>query len=153
LARDTVEQVREAIWVVQEANDNVGGLVTRITSMVSTLSRDLFQCRFEIPTDSRVLSRPVSMAIRQDLYSLVKEAVQNIIKHADASRVDIHISYVAPYLTIAIVDDGRGFELDTVERGLGLKSIRDRVERHRGSLQILSAPGQGTRLDAKVKIG
>lgn len=92
------------------------------------------------------LPREVELAA----YRIVQEGVTNIAKHARASRCDVRLTQLSDRLLLEIEDDGIGFVEDTdrpiVARGLGLISIRERAARLGGTFNILSNPGQGTRL-------
>jgi NarL family two-component system sensor histidine kinase LiaS len=77
----------------------------------------------------------------------VKEALNNVLKHAGATEVRIGLSVVGRRLSMTIVDNGRGF---TPERpphtGNGLQTMRERLERIGGQLVLESKPGDGTRI-------
>ena len=92
------------------------------------------------------LPREVELAA----YRIVQEAITNVGKHANATRCDVHLTQLQDRLVIEVEDDGVGFVEDTQRpisaRGLGLISVRERATRLGGTFNILSAPGQGTRL-------
>ena len=94
--------------------------------------------------------RGISMELRQDVYSIFKETLQNVMKHARASHVTIRVSFGGPYLNISVLDDGHGFEESRVQPGNGLASMRARATKHGAELRISSAPGNGARIDMKV---
>jgi two-component system sensor histidine kinase DegS len=66
--------------------------------------------------------------------------------------VEVSLMYNDDVLQLSIVDDGRGFDLEAKGHGLGLRSIRERVSSVHGTVQILSAPGQGTKILVQVPI-
>jgi two-component system NarL family sensor kinase len=80
------------------------------------------------------------------LFRVAQEALRNIERHAGAQRVDIYLDDSDERLELRIVDDGQGFDVQQVElskdRGIGLTNMRERVERHQGSFQIVSTPGR-----------
>jgi signal transduction histidine kinase len=87
----------------------------------------------------------------QELYRLVQEALNNVLKHAHAGRVSVRLGAASGVATLEVADDGIGFEpsLAGVE-GFGLRGMRERVERLGGTLRIDSSPGAGTRLRVDV---
>jgi signal transduction histidine kinase len=90
------------------------------------------------------------------LYRVAKEAVSNSVQHARGTLVDVRIAYTAHAVALTVVDDGCGFANgnEAAEgRGLGLRSIRERVEREGGQLMIESGPGMGTRVHVEIPIG
>lgn len=80
------------------------------------------------------------------LYRIFQEALQNVIVHAQASEVEVRLSSSDNRVTLAIRDDGRGFDPAVAPRGVGLASMAERVELLGGNMAIDSRPGQGTRL-------
>ena len=79
------------------------------------------------------------------VYRVVQELFHNIIKHAKASHVLLQLSMFEDQLTLIIEDDGRGFSVEEKTlNGIGLGSIRSRVDLLSGFLDISSVPGEGT---------
>ncbi len=80
------------------------------------------------------------------LFRVAQEALRNVERHAGASRVDIGLDDAHDRLELRITDDGRGFDVQTVElskdRGIGLTNMRERVERNGGQFQLSSQPGR-----------
>jgi signal transduction histidine kinase len=68
------------------------------------------------------------------------------MKHSSAANVSISLSHVPGGLELKIADDGRGFDQQTVKRGLGLNGIEERARMIGADLTIVSAPGQGSSL-------
>ena len=92
------------------------------------------------------------MDFRQNVYFLYKEALHNVVKHAQASRVSVTVSLAQRELRLLVEDDGVGFDETRVQAGHGLQSMRTRAEDLGGSLKIHSRPGQGTRLTLAARI-
>jgi PAS domain S-box-containing protein len=82
--------------------------------------------------------------IAEDVYWVAIETLNNSLKHAEASRVSVQLVMATPKIALTIADDGRGFDPDRVNGGMGLPNIRERVEQLAGRLTIKSAPGAGT---------
>jgi signal transduction histidine kinase len=82
------------------------------------------------------------------VYRLVQEALNNVIKHADATEVRIAMAERDGELALTVADDGSGFEVDQAPQRFGLIGMRERVLLAGGQLEIESAPGSGTRLRA-----
>jgi len=87
-----------------------------------------------------VLSRPVE----EELYRLASEALNNALKHADATEVGVRLEAKDDQIILTISDDGRGFNPARMTGGMGLDNMRHRAERLDGELSIESQPGQGT---------
>ena len=86
------------------------------------------------------------------VYFCCLEALQNVVKSAQASAVDLRISAENSMLTFRVEDDGKGFDPGTVTRGSGLQNMRDRLEALGGSLEVRSAPGHGTTVVGKIPL-
>jgi signal transduction histidine kinase len=78
------------------------------------------------------------------LYKIVQELLSNILKHARANHVSIHIHCDNGEINLMIEDDGVGFDRSVVVSGIGLTNIRERMEHLQGELEINSLPGKGT---------
>ena len=83
------------------------------------------------------------------LYRIAQEALANVVRHANAKNVEVNITKGYPDVIMVIKDDGKGFDTDadpTIEKGLGIIGMRERVEGMEGSFHIKSFPGKGTRI-------
>jgi two-component system NarL family sensor kinase len=96
--------------------------------------------------------------IETTLYRMAQECFTNITKHAQATRVDVRLTFDGAFVRCSIADNGAGFDVNAVlarrgSRGLGLAGIRERVESVGGSLLIKSLPGQGTEMLVNIPLG
>ena len=96
----------------------------------------------------------LSEGTRELILKLVKESIQNSIKHADPSEVDVKVYEEHGSLKIKVEDNGRGFSEDGPPRkrdgGIGLILMRERVKEHRGTLNIESSPEGGTSVNISI---
>jgi signal transduction histidine kinase len=90
----------------------------------------------------------LSAAVRQELFQIAQEGLNNVIKHSHAQSVKIAVKFEEEGCELAISDDGVGFQIDQARKGggLGLRGMRERVERLSGTLEVESIPGGGTRV-------
>jgi len=100
---------------------------------------------------------PLSDAIAITFYRFVQEALSNAVKHAEAGTVRVLLEYHLNHLSVTVADDGGGFDVpaanSTVGGGVGLISMRERLEMLGGEIEIYSTPGHGSRLVASYCIG
>ena len=109
--------------------------------------------RLAVPVELHVDDVPrQSREVEGAVYFCCLEALQNVVKSAEASAVDLYISTENSMLTFRVEDDGKGFDPGTVTQGSGLQNMRDRLEALGGSLDVRSAPGRGTTVVGKVKL-
>jgi signal transduction histidine kinase len=141
VANESYEQVRKTVSDLHSPQhaDLASLLLKRAHSMGERAG-----FRVELSSEGHSHSLP-SNTQRQVLY-LFREALNNVEKHANAGRVDIHLAWTDDRLKLRLTDDGRGFEpgLAQANGHFGLTIMRERAEEAGGELDITSAPGSGT---------
>lgn len=150
LARDTAHKLRETVWMVNTKYDTVAGLIGKLRDTADTILEG--QVEFRLSAPEAIPPRRIGMELRQDVHLLFKEALHNILKHADADHVQVEVVYAHPDLRVVVRDDGVGFDPDGTAGGSGLDLMKERAERHDGALRISSAPGEGTTVELRVRM-
>jgi signal transduction histidine kinase len=145
MARDTVSALYETVWAVNPENDNLEALGNYLCQMVHQLCEQAkLSCRLRVPE----LPRDVQVAsqLRHNVILAVKEAINNIIKHASASEVAFQVAFDRDELTISIYDNGSGFDKAnrTMGNGNGLANMKQRLAAIGGRCNIESSAGKGT---------
>ncbi len=118
------------------------GLPTAIRALVQTSP---------VPVTVRVTDEPVSAGVATTAYYVAAEALTNALKHAGPQRIVIEIDAYADDLVVTVTDDGCGGA--DVTAGAGLSGLGDRVAATGGCLVVDSAPGAGTRVEARLPCG
>ncbi len=150
-ARSVLASLDEIVWAVNPRNDNLTRLADYLCQMANEmLSGSPIRCRREVPTQLPPFR--IRAEVRHDLTLAVKEALTNSLKHAQASEVWLRLAWNEPELVIRVEDNGCGFQPSAAERGNGLGNQRARMERIGGTVELNSAPGQGTRIVFKVRL-
>lgn len=127
------------------------GLVPALERVVADLrNRTGLQVDMEI---SLPHGRRLPAPIETVSYRVVQEALTNVVRHADATSVEVVLEMEAAMLRVAVEDDGRGFAVVEQRSQLGLVGIQERAELVDGSVEIISAPGAGTRIELEVPLG
>ena len=86
------------------------------------------------------------------LYHIAQEALNNSLKHAQASSVTVYLTQTPQGVVLEVADNGRGFDLGQVSSGgMGLGNVRARAEAIGAALEIDSKPGEGTRVRVLVR--
>ena len=95
----------------------------------------------------------VDARVDEELYRIAQEALNNVLKHARAQTVTVHLHQEKGYTCLQICDDGIGFASQSAKPsgGLGLRGIAERVAQLGGALAITSHPGQGTTIQVEVR--
>jgi signal transduction histidine kinase len=123
------------------------GLVPAIGSLEHELSTANMMVRFTHDNVPPSLAHDLTLA----LYRVVQEALRNAIAHSEAQEVRVHLEARGGSLFLTIADDGVGFDADSaIGEGLGLISMRERLDPVGGALTIRTAPGAGTRIEIVV---
>jgi signal transduction histidine kinase len=150
--REVIQAMDEIVWTIDPKNDTLDNLANYIFQH----AQDYFQntvvkCRLDVPT--RLPEYPLSTEQRHNLFMAVKEALNNVLKHAQATEVKIGLAVVADKLTIVITDNGRGFVCgEQAAGGNGLENMRQRLQQIRGRLTLESKPGAGTRVEMEAPL-
>jgi signal transduction histidine kinase len=153
-ARATVQALDEIVWAINPKNDTLDALVGYLNQYASQFFENTsIRCRLDAP--ERLSSLLLPAELRHDLFLVVKEALNNVLKHAQASEVTITAAESSGILEITIADNGRGFDAASPSRGQpgdGLQNMRKRMAKLRGGFFLASLPGEGTKLRLTVKL-
>ncbi len=149
-ARQTVRALDEIVWAVRPENDRLDHLTLYLWQYAEEFFRGTqVRCRVEAPPD--LPHRFVSADLRHSIYLMVKEAFNNVLKHAGASEVRIRFNFDDSTLAIRIEDNGVGLPLrPNGSFGNGLENMRNRVEEFQGQFSVTSEIGRGTRVQFSI---
>ena len=148
-AREVVDDLRDAIWIVDSQNDDLQGIIERM-QQTATQILEAGSYRFTVSD-----SQPIhffEMEQRRNLFLMFKEMLHNAVKHAKATFIDISIEVLRKQLTLVVKDNGVGFDSEKIKRGRGLNSLQARATFLQGDLTIDSCPGNGTTVTFTKKI-
>ena len=90
--------------------------------------------------------------VESAIYFCCLEALQNVAKYSEASRVEVRLWMAESMLRFSVADDGKGFDPATAVRSSGLQNMRDRIEALGGSFEIRSSPGGGTTVSGALPV-
>jgi signal transduction histidine kinase len=136
-----VEALRKYIYelrAVDEYREGLGDQLHELAERMANAYPTTIHVDIEGPIDE------IEPRIGEELLKLVTEALSNALRHSRADDVTIGAVRDGRGVTIAITDDGAGFDPEAVKRGMGLLNMRERVQRLGGSFEIDTAPGTGT---------
>jgi signal transduction histidine kinase/ligand-binding sensor domain-containing protein len=140
-----VQQLDEIVWAVDPENDTLDGLATYISQFATEFFMDgSVICRVKVPAllpDLRLTTE-----VRHNLFLAVKEALNNVARHAGASEVTVNLTVGGRAVVITIEDNGCGFDVAADTRRHGQANLRQRLADIGGSCQVESRPGSGTKV-------
>ncbi len=154
--RDSLQEVRKIIYNLRPmALDDLG--------LLPTLERYVISFKEETGIDvqlrSRAINEEIKPVISLAVFRIVQEALNNVLKHAQAKRVSILLELVNKKLNIIIADNGVGFNTEDVKSiepdstgGFGLFSMKERVALLEGEVDIVSQIGIGTKITIHIPL-
>jgi two-component system nitrate/nitrite sensor histidine kinase NarX len=152
ISEEAYRDVREAILGLRESSRTDRGLLEGLRAYLEKYSHQSgVKATLETTLDEEPTLSPRSEV---QLIRVIQEALTNVRKHAGASTAIVRITNGTATTSIAIEDDGHGFDLTGTlldrDSGFGLHTMRERMELIGGTLSIDSAPGRGTRVIARI---
>ena len=147
--------------VVEEGRNTVRGLRSPSESaddLEHSFSRIPQELGIQQEIDFRVIvegpALPLQPAIRNDVYSIGREALVNAFRHSRASNIEAELEYAANQLRVLVRDNGCGIDPDVLDSGRdghwGLSGMRERAERIGGKLKVSSRAARGTEVELRV---
>ncbi len=152
-ARASVAAMDAIVWALNPRNDSLD----HFANYIAQFTRDFFaptalRTRLEVPADLPAL--PLSTEARHELFLLVKESFNNVVRHSQASEVRLELACDHDQLRLTIADNGRGLPVKPGPQSRnGLGNLRERIEKLGGTLHIESKANEGTKLDFVVGLG
>ncbi len=151
MSRELVSALYETVWAVSPENDNLDALGNYLCQMVNQLcEQSRFRCRFNMLDLPREIQ--VSSQIRHNIIMAIKEAVHNVIKHAQASEVTLRMTFSENEISVLVQDDGCGFDPARSMTGHGLSNMKRRLQDVGGSCTIESQLGKGTLVQVRLAL-
>jgi PAS domain S-box-containing protein len=149
LAEAGLAEMRALIFELRPESLEVEGLTAALTKQAAAV-----QARHAIQVETQLCDEPQApVEMKESLYRVAQEALQNVVKHAHASRIDLRLSQESETLTLEVRDNGEGFDTGASYPGhLGLNSMRERISQVGGEMVIESAPGHGSYICARIPI-
>ncbi|MPR36054.1 sensor histidine kinase [Salmonirosea aquatica] len=143
-ARDTVQQLRETIWVLNQGEIAYGNLTERIRGLLTRISADVTCPTIKLTAygDASTLLDP---QLASSIFRIVQEGVNNAMKYAQCSEITVCLATDQHSLTLLISDDGKGFSAEDVPKGYGLLNFKSRTEELNGTF-VLNSSDDGTEI-------
>src|SRR5262249_7459511 len=155
MASDAIKEVREIAYGLRPVELDRLGITKALRSMVKKVSTST---GIDIAEDLDDIDGLFSSESEINLYRIVQESINNIVKHSGASEAEIAIKRLPTTVSIAIRDNGRGFEpaaglpADGRPAGFGLMGIAERARMLGGKPTVQSAPGRGTAVSISIEL-
>jgi signal transduction histidine kinase len=163
-ARALTQSLDEIVWAMNLQNDTLDSFVTYACNFAQDyLQLAKIRCRLVVP--EKLPNVPLTADIRHNLFMVLKETLNNIVKHANALEVWIQIDIESEKFTMSIRDNGVGFKVNAVSNGSagvpngntnagkdGLANMRNRLKNIGGVLNLQSQVGRGTQVELTIPL-
>lgn len=148
---DVLNHLKDMVWSIQPGNDKLEDLFEKIQEYAVFIT-GAKNIRLHWHAPEIIPQQTIATEARHNIYMIVKEALNNAVKYAAAENIHLNILLNSGSVSIAIKNDGKGFDAGKEYAGHGLKNMYKRAAEINGELKISSSPLEGTSLVLLVKI-
>lgn len=142
--RSTVTKLRDTIWAMNKENLSVDDFRARLNMHINSVQSLIDSITFNLDTDSDLPQIELSPIKGIYLFRAIQEAINNSVKYSKADQIDISLHVINHTLSISVMDNGIGFDMETVQRGDGLNNMTFRLQEIGGNASIESVVDGGT---------
>jgi signal transduction histidine kinase len=150
-SREVIDKMDDIIWTINPENDAFYNLETRLKSFAIPLfeSKDI---EFKFEFSPELESVKIDMGKRRDIYLILKEAINNLIKYSQCKNAIIQGTIFNNKLIMSVIDDGIGFETNANLGKNGQKNMKNRAKKIGGRLLVDSIIGKGTLVKLEITL-
>jgi signal transduction histidine kinase len=148
-SRELLASMSDIVWSINPQRDRLRDLLQRMRRFAT----DVFTARnieFQFHAPAAELEGKLDPDMRRQVFLIFKESVNNIVRHADCTQVEIQFAVEKAGLMLSVRDDGKGFDATQPLAGNGLASMRQRAASLNGSLEITVDGDRGTLVTLRV---
>ncbi len=149
--KEVIDKMSDIVWMMNPKYDEGESLREKLEQFVSRI-KDVASFSVHLEIDGTVDAIMFTMEMRKAIFLIVKEATNNAIKYANASKFFIHLKINEKNLELVITDDGKGFNTNETETGNGLGTMALRTKNIKGNFELQSAAGKGTQIKIIIPI-
>lgn len=147
---DTYQQVRDLSHNLIPKNIQNNDFVPLIKTYLKNISKaSAVAINISIHSESGVNN--LEKRIQNELFAMLQELITNSLKHANATTIDVQFDVVGQHLFFVFEDNGKGFDMESMKKGIGLSNMKNRIENIQGHLAIDSHPKRGTIVNIEIE--
>ena len=151
LLNNSKQTITDLIWTIKPQPEPLENFAARIRENFTDIFREK-EISFRVIEDQISNSLFLTALEKHNVYLVIKEALNNILKHAKANKVEIFISKIENEIAFFISDNGKGFNSGNYKKhGNGLKNLISRSNEINAEVKFNSEPGKGTQIELKLK--
>jgi signal transduction histidine kinase len=143
--RQVSESISDIVWNVNPRYDDLNNLFIRMKRYAADqLEAKNIQTTLAFPENTAALHMPMEQ--RRDFYLIFKEAMHNLVKYSHATEACLSVRVDQRKIELVLTDNGKGFDKNNMKDGNGMENMQKRASKWKGTLQIETKPGLGTKL-------
>jgi signal transduction histidine kinase len=149
--QQTIHELRDTIWAMNKEEIQFSDLLDRVVKFVDQANLKE-KISVSIPEENNLESIKFNAVEGIQIYRFIQEAITNAIKHAGSNLIELNVKLEDEYINIQIIDDGKGFDPNTIEFGNGLNNLKQRAQQLKAQLDINSQINSGTNITLALTI-
>ncbi|WP_431109735.1 tetratricopeptide repeat-containing sensor histidine kinase [Winogradskyella poriferorum] len=147
----TIHELRDTIWAMNKDKITFEDLQIRISNFIDQANLAAQNIKFSFNVDTSLDDDIAFTSVKgMNIYRIIQEAINNALKYAEATYINVDISEENNKMIVRIKDNGKGFDENSVKLGNGLNNMKKRAEDIKAQLSIQSVVGEGT--DIRLQI-
>ncbi|TWR24585.1 tetratricopeptide repeat protein [Mucilaginibacter achroorhodeus] len=148
LVDESCKEVRVISHQMMPSTSRRSGLASDLKNFIEKIDAD----KLKISLVTSGFKDKLESNVETMLYRVIQETINNVIKHAQATQLNIELRQTKKLITAIIKDNGVGFDTHSHANGIGLKNILSRIEYIKGTIKYHSLPGKGTKVCIQVPV-
>ncbi len=145
--KNTITELRDTVWIMNTKDIDANALKERLLENIERAKMSNPNINFKVNISDFSID---NSQIALNLYRTIQEAVNNALKYAKASEIEVSIHEKENKILALVVDNGLGFDLETAKKGNGLKNMKKRVQVCKGNFEITSQENFGTTINIEI---
>lgn len=151
-AKSTIVELRDTIWAMNANEITFEDLQVRMLNFIENAKTARENIDFQFSIDKDLNSLQLNSIFGMNLYRTLQEAINNALKYAHPTQINVTVQKFDNSITIQILDNGVGFDLETVVKGNGLLNMQNRIESIGGIFKLQSEIGKGTSVSILIHL-
>jgi signal transduction histidine kinase len=141
----TIYELRDTIWAMNKSEISFEDLQARISNFIEKANKSSDVVTFNFNVEQELKKNKMFTSVQgMNIYRIIQEAINNALKYANATQIDVDFSTKNSMYQLTITDNGKGFDLKDIEFGNGINNMKKRAHELEAKLEINSVINKGT---------
>lgn len=149
ITKNTIRELRRTVWLINQPEFSLEEFVIKLRDYVKPFETGKPIINIIAADSPDCILKPITAT---NLFRIIQEGVNNSLKYAEASLLEVTLTHQNNQLNVLITDNGKGFDMDKNSEGYGLKNIKARVETLKGECSFQTKPTEGTKISINLPI-